>query len=56
MPHPTPYSRQFDAIRSTYPGLFERSGNEARPGVQTGSSDQTTDSRSGCEQSKPEGK
>jgi hypothetical protein len=56
MPHPTPYSRQFDAIRSAYPALFERPGSESRPLVHGGGIKATTDSRDGCEQTKPEGK
>lgn len=29
MPHPTPYSREFDAIRRAFPGVFDRPGGEA---------------------------
>ncbi len=24
MPHPTPYSREFDALRQAFPGVFDR--------------------------------
>jgi hypothetical protein len=54
MPHPTPYSRQFDAIRSTYPRLFERPGDSVCPG-HTDSSKATTDDR-GEFAGKPDGK
>ncbi|MDB5656758.1 MAG: hypothetical protein JWQ94_4371 [Tardiphaga sp.] len=54
MPHPTPYSRQFDAIRSAFPGLFERPGSEAPPVARGGSSGAMTDHRSGCKQRKPD--
>ena len=47
MPHPTPYSRQFDVIRSTYPALFENPRDESRPHTRT-ASDASTDRRSDC--------
>ena len=56
MPHPTPYSRQFDAIRSAYPRLFDRAGRDDAPTLtRVGSSDTTNDSRHACE-GKPQDK
>ena len=55
MPHPTPYSRQFDAIRSTYPRLFERPGDKVRPLDHTDSNNATTDDHRECA-GKPDGK
>ena len=55
MPHPTPYSRQFNAIRSAFPRLFERPGDEAQPLAHADGSDTTTESQSEGV-GKPEGK
>ena len=49
VPHPTPYSPQFDAIRSAYPRLFERPGNEVPTRTHVASSDTTSETRHGCE-------
>ena len=53
MPHPTPYSRQFDAIRATFPRLFESPGTELRPPDRAGEAP-TDDQSNGRDQSKPE--
>ena len=31
MPHPTPYSMEFEAIRQAFPGIFDRRGAELPP-------------------------
>ena len=54
MPNPTPYSRQFDAIRSTYPALFEHPRDEARALTIAGGAE-TAGRRSECAD-KPDGK
>lgn len=53
MPHPTPYSRQFDAIRATFPRLFESPGKELRPHDKAVAGEVPTDDKSnGREQGK----
>lgn len=42
MPHPTPYSRQFDAIRQAFPGVFDRTGGELRQVETAGTTEPTT--------------
>jgi hypothetical protein len=42
MPHPTPYSRQFDAIRQAFPGVFDRAGEELRQVEATGTTEPKT--------------
>jgi hypothetical protein len=46
MPHPTPYSRQFDAIRAVFARLFEWPGTGSRPRTCAGN-EPPTDNRSG---------
>ncbi len=53
MPHPTPYSRQFDAIRTAFPGLFEPPASEAPPTPRVEGDEVILDSRSA---NKPDGK
>jgi hypothetical protein len=57
MPHPTPYSRQFDSIRAAYPRLFEGPGSESRSHPSAGSGEATTNENGhGCDQAKPNAK
>jgi hypothetical protein len=36
MPHPTPYSREFHAIRRAFPGIFDRASTEPSPAPASG--------------------
>jgi hypothetical protein len=45
MPHPTPYSRQFDGIRQAFPGVFDHPGEELRQVETTGTTEPTTNVR-----------
>jgi len=38
MPHPTPYSREFETIREKFPGLFDRT-SEDRPLMESEAND-----------------
>lgn len=49
MPHPTPYSRQFDAIRAAFPRLFEWPGTESRPRAYVGGEPTTDNSNGKCD-------